>query len=116
MEKSQRLAEFLTRMDAAPPAGNTSEGYELIATTLNQVEDTYTSILPNPSQWMTDGRMYPPMQDSRRPHCHGVVRYRSAKQNTYIADNGAIRICDISGAVRLDKHGFDGRKVSDYEN
>jgi hypothetical protein len=57
--------------------------------------------------------MYPPQRDNRHEvadHSR-VVRYRSRAHNTYIAENGALEITDLSGTIVLRKAGADGRHV-----
>ena len=69
----------------------------------------------DPSKWQSDGRMYPPQDDSERavPEHPNVRRFRSRRHNTYIAMNGALEIRTIDGDVLLSKTGADGRSVWD---
>lgn len=99
----------------ASPAGSESEALELIAVTLAAVEDEMTDVPADPSKWMSDGRMYPPQQDSRRdvPEYTWVTRYRSRGHNTFIAQNGAIEIRRLAGDVLFRKAGRNGRYVWD---
>jgi hypothetical protein len=57
--------------------------------------------------------MYPPSEDSAREVSgrDDLVRYRSRAHHTYIRDNGAIEIRDISGTVVFSKAGADGEGV-----
>ena len=112
--KHERLAEFLKRLEQRPPASNFEEGYDLLCTVLNEVEDEMTSIPFNPDAWQTDGRMYPPQADSRR-EVEGhpkVTRFRNRAHNTFLGENGAIEIqAAAGGAVLFAKPGADQKGV-----
>jgi hypothetical protein len=111
--KNERLKEFFRRLLEAPAATSSEAALELIAATLNAVEDDLTGIPADPERWMTDGRMYPPQPDSRRevPEHVDVTRYRSRAHNTYIRNNGAIEIRDLADQVLFRKAGADGKHV-----
>jgi hypothetical protein len=111
--KAQRLAEFLGRLRWAAPASDAQEAFELVARTLNAVEDEFSGTPFDPSAWQTDGRLYAPQADSRRAVSgrHDVTRYRSRSHNTFIAENGAIEIQTIDGVVLISKPGADGENV-----
>jgi hypothetical protein len=112
--KPERFAEFLKRLGSAPAAGTLDEAYGQLCTILNEVEDLLTSIPFNPERWQTDGRMYPPQEDSiREVEGHPrVKRFRSRRHNTYIGANGAIEIRSAPEAeVLFAKPGADGRGV-----
>jgi len=116
--QAERVAEFLKRLSEARPAGSHDEAFSLVRDTLNAVEDQFSGVAFDPDKHLTDGRLYPPQQDSRRsvPGRGDVVRYRSRGHNTLIASNGAIRIEKIGKGGELsicclDKPGADGRTV-----
>lgn len=110
--KAERVAEFLKRLEAAPPAKSSDEAYALVANTLNGVENELTSIPYDPERWMDDGRMYPPQADSARESpLPDVVRYRSKAHNTLIHVSGAIRIETVGGQCLLNKPGHNGHLV-----
>jgi hypothetical protein len=77
--KEERLQEFYRRLTAVPPLRTRQEAMEQLSTILNQVEDEMTTIPFAPQNWMSDGRMYPPLDDNVRdvPDHPEVKRYRS---------------------------------------
>jgi len=114
MDRQARFAEFVRRMEAAPPATSGDEALILLSRTLNHVESELTSIPFDPDRWLNDGRMYPPQEDNARevPDRPDLKRYRSRGHNTWIMVNGAIRIVGIeTSVVVLDKPGEDGCRI-----
>lgn len=111
--KEERFAEFLSRLNAAPPACTREEAFEFLGKTLIEVEDELTDIPFMPENWQMDGRMYPPHEDSARdvPGRSDLVRYRSRGHHAYIRENGAIEIRDLAGTVIISKRGSDGTGV-----
>ena len=111
--KDERTALFLQRLANASHCSSSREALVLVSSTLEAIEDEFTSIPNNPSLWESDGRLYPPRADSRRVVAGraDIVRYRSRKHSTLIAENGAIKI--IKGSVTcLDKPGSDGLTIT----
>ena len=110
LTKAQRFAEFLRRLGAAPLASNFDEAYRQLCDTIDSVEDEMTSILNDPSQWMTDGRMYPPQFDNMviAPGRPDLKQFRSRRHKTMIANNGAIEIRDLADRPIFSKPGADG--------
>ena len=118
LTQSQRVAEFLKRLNATPPATSHDEAFKLVANTLNRVEDEFSGVAFDPGKHLDDGRLYPPQEDSRRdvPGRGDVIRYRSRGHNTWIGSNGAIHIEKIGKSREpsvccLDKPGADGKTV-----
>jgi hypothetical protein len=113
LAKEVRFKEFLKRLAASPVQSSREEALELLARTLNAVEDEMTDIPNRPEHWQTDDRMYPPQVDNlkkirNRPD---VVRFRSRGHNTFIRDNGAIEIQELRGRMIFQKNGSDGLDV-----
>jgi hypothetical protein len=114
----ERFALFLKRLMASAAATTQDEARTLLAETLNAVEDAFSGVAFDPDKHITDGRLYPPQDDSRRDVLgrNDVVRFRSRGHNTWIASNGAIRIEKIGktgepSVCCLDKPGADGMTV-----
>lgn len=105
-------------MKSNPAATSFASIREQVSDTLNKIEDDYSGVPFNPNTWLTDGRMYPPQDDAMRDvkDRPDVKRFRSRNHNTYLAQNGAIRIeVATTQEVVLDKAGHDGRRVFDDE-
>jgi hypothetical protein len=109
--KEQRLREFIRRLRAAAPAASFEDARRLVEKTLNAVEDEMSGMSFNPEKWQSDGRMYPPQDDSERavPGRPFVRRYRSRGHNTFIGTNGALEIRTVDDEIVLTKAGADGR-------
>jgi hypothetical protein len=119
LSKQERLEEFYRRLNAAPPADSFDSARKLVDDTLTAVEDELSG-LPNepPDEAVKTDRMYPSKDDNIHavPGRAAVRRLRSLRQNTYIADNGAIRIESVVApgedpVVYLEKPGKDGGHV-----
>jgi hypothetical protein len=120
--KAQRLAEFLSRLSAAPPAQSYEEARPQVEAIMNAVEDELTDIPFHAAARQSDGRMYPPLDDSEKPSGNtGFRRFRTKWHNILYGTNGAIRIHRAptlpdewtSGVVILDKAGLDGKRLQD---
>jgi hypothetical protein len=73
--KAARLRVFQQRLSTAIPARSFDEAYGQICRILNQVEDEFHNRPFNPSNAMTDKRLYPPLWDNifpepKRPNVH----------------------------------------------
>jgi GGDEF domain-containing protein len=112
--RDERLKEFFRRLAERLPAASRDDAFNLLTATLNEVEDELTRIVYNPESWAMDGRLYPPLPDSRRSveGWQDITRWRSKGHNTFIRDNGAIEIVRIpDGTVVFQAVGQDGRGV-----
>ena len=109
---------FFERLEAAPPASTAGEALDLLARTLTAVEDEFSGIPFRPELSQTDGRMYPPQEDSR-VKCPGKLslrKYRSKGHYDFFGLNGSIRIETLDAEILLDKPGQDGRKAGELED
>lgn len=112
--KRHRLEEFVRRLSALPAASSHDGALYQIETTLNQVEDELSGVPFDPANWRTDGRMYPPQEDSAADvgGFPEVTSYRSRKHETFVAQNGALEIRDLqANEILLHKPGADGKGV-----
>ena len=108
------MEELFRRLAQRLPVSSGEDALAVLVSTLNEVEDEMTGIPYNPDSWATDGRLYPPLPDSRRPVSGrpDVARWRSKGHNTYIRNNGAIEIARVpDGLVVFEAPGRDGRGV-----
>ena len=124
LPKWARLEVFYHRLRINPIAANGLEAMQFIADILRAVEDEFSGVPYDPAESGTDGRLYPPKEQYRRPKEErpGVRCYFQVAHKTLIADNGAIEISvrsvhgnDYVDSVELDKAGADGRTVSEYD-
>jgi hypothetical protein len=107
LSKQERFRIFLERLEAASAAGSADEALVLIHNILNAVEDEFSGVPYDPLRWETNGRMYPPQEDNLRsvPNRPSLRRYRHVNHNTFVGENGSIRIETIQDEVLLDKAG-----------
>lgn len=114
MGKKGRLLLFYQRLLEAPAASTYDEAYELICKALDAVEDEHSGVPNTPSNWLTDGRLYPPQPD-RSYAVDGfpdVVWYKSFGHSTYIGSNGAIEVKIVAtNEVDFTKPGANGKGV-----
>ncbi len=110
--KEGRLAEYFKRLAEAPAQGTAAEAQGLLARLLIAVEDEMTEILNDPTQWATDGRMYPILEDNWEEADGGGWAGRSRGHRTIVGANGAIEISRKSdGKVEFWKLGADGKGI-----
>jgi hypothetical protein len=115
LPKAQRLQIFFERLQVALPADSAEKALELLATTLNCVEDEFSGIKNRPESWQSDARMYPPQLDSRvkNPQSRSTWKFRNKGHYTFIGNNGAIRIETVEGDLLFQKAGHDGLFVDE---
>ena len=105
---------FFERLGELPPAASHDEARQLVAGTLNAIEDEHSAVPFDPRQWRTDGRMYPVQDDNAAdvPGHPQLTSYRSFRHETLIRQNGAIEIRIVgTKEVVFEKPGLDGRGV-----
>ena len=114
LSKEQRLKLFFERLSEAPVATSAEEAFQLLAETLNRIEDAHSGVPFDPSNWQSDGRLYPPQEDSKRSvdGRENLHRYRSRGHNTFISSDGAILILDLSKNVIFEKSGRNGESIT----
>jgi hypothetical protein len=114
LSRPERFTKFIERLNSAPATASAKDAYQLVCDTLNGVEDEFSSIPYDPNKWQSDGRLYPPAEDSVRTEGlpAGVLRYRSRAHNTYVDANGAVRIDEVNGPCVLNKPGHNGDTIS----
>lgn len=115
--KRERLAEFLHRLQAAPPAASAEEALDLVNRTLNEVEDELSGIPRVPdaaTRLHTGGRMYgpDPAFASSWKERSDLVRYAHTEHDTLVQANGAflIRLRRPPRVLRS-RPGADGQEV-----
>lgn len=111
--RSERLVMIFDRLGRAAPARTQAAALQQLSEIINGAEDASSGVSYDPEAWSVDGRIYPPMPDSRRevPGYAGIARYRTRKHNVYIAGNGAIEIQRLDDIVEFAKPGADGHGV-----
>ncbi|HEY3763132.1 MAG TPA: hypothetical protein VGN23_15410 [Verrucomicrobiae bacterium] len=117
LSKAKRLQKFLKRLKAASPANSADAAFDLLAETLNAVEDESSGVPFRPEIWETDGRLYPPKEDSRVkcPERPSLRKYRNKGHYNYIGLNVSICIETLDSKILLDKPGYDGRKTYELD-
>lgn len=101
------------RLERQPAATSDVEAYKLLCQVINETEDEITGIPYDPSAWMTDGRIYPPLPDSeRRSGISGVRRFVTKGHEALIGSKGGILIRQKhTGEVEFSKAGADGKTI-----
>ena len=113
MTKDERLAEYFRRLAAAPAEPTATGAKILLARLLIEVEDTMTEIPNDPSQWATDGRMYPILEDNWEELQGAGWLGRSRGHRTLVGVNGSIEIRRKSDdKLEFAKAGADGKGVA----
>lgn len=113
ISRKERLAEFFRRMMLAEPQDEFETAYRLLCDTLTEVEEEHSGVPNHPEDWRTDGRMYPPQEDSFQDveHFPDVVGMGTRGHTVYIGPNGSIEIRVRGAEVVLEKPGADGKGV-----
>lgn len=112
LTRAERLALFIERLAAEPPASDAHAALNQLRRVLNEVEDEHSGVPYQPANWLRDGRLYPPMDDRVHPvrELPGALIAFSLAHTSYFGVNGAIRVYDARRyRVILDKAGADGK-------
>jgi hypothetical protein len=96
MTKQQRLDEYYNRLRGQPLSTTAEEALERLERTLIEVEDDLSGIPRSnpPLREISDGRMYPPLEDNifRKPD--GSISARTKGHNIEIGKDGSVIIRD----------------------
>ncbi|MNE67148.1 hypothetical protein D3C80_1627410 [compost metagenome] len=113
ISRQERIALIFERLSAASPCSTAEEMFDVLSTIMNDVEDAHSGVPADPSNWRTDGRLYPPQEDERQADpVPGVRRYRSKGHWTDISEDGALRIMRRpDGPVELTKRSATNTEV-----
>jgi Domain of unknown function (DUF4157) len=91
----ERLAEYYQRLLAKPKAKNAEEGLRQVRGTLDEVEDQLSGVVkkdPPPPPNMSDGRMYPPLDDFVVRHPDGRITATTRGHKIEIGADGEVVI------------------------
>lgn len=91
----ERLAEYYQRLLAKPKAKNAEEGLRQVRSTLDEVEDQLSGVVkkdPPPPPNMSDGRMYPPLDDFVIRHPDGRITATTRGHKIEIGADGEVVI------------------------
>ena len=118
LTRAERFDRFIQTLAESSVASSEPDALSLLSVVLNRSEDAHSGIAFDPSTRGTDGRLYPPQEDSRHSDSASpeVARYRTRAHNVLIGTNGSITIRNASpleAPSLLRKPGSDGRFVED---
>lgn len=93
MDLHQRLAEFFKRLEAAPPAANAREAFDLVCRLIEQVEKEFCPLpAQDPPPLDLTGRMYPPQGDHIKRLSNGLIIARTRRHRIFCRPGGGISI------------------------
>jgi len=93
MDLHQRLAEFLKRLENAPPAGSAQEALALVCRLIEEVEDEFCPVpRQDPPPLVTTGRMYAPREDHVKRFASGLIIAEARHHRIYCRVDGGISI------------------------
>ncbi|HBI42958.1 MAG TPA: hypothetical protein DDY78_08885 [Planctomycetales bacterium] len=97
MTKQQRLEEYYNRLQGQQPSTTAEQALDRLEQTLIEVEDDHSGIPrsdPPPPRNTTDGRLYPPLEDSIIRNPDGSISATTKGHNIEISSGGSITIRD----------------------
>lgn len=116
--KKERLDELFRRLRERHPFGSLSDARSALEAIMREVEDELSGVpeAKDPTTALNDGRMYPPHDDYLvETGTSKVLCFKhKARNRTYLASNGAMRINGPNGNSFIDLKGSDGRCVADF--
>jgi hypothetical protein len=115
--KKERLDELFRRLRERHPFGSLIEARSALEAIMREVEDELSGVpeARDPKTALNDGRMYPPDDEFLiETGTSEVLCFKHrARNRTYLASNGAMRIDGADGNSFIDLKGNDGRSVAE---
>jgi hypothetical protein len=113
LSKQARLNLFYNKLMLADHCSSYDEAYILLCKILNDVEDEFSGVNYNLTKSLIDGRLYPPMIDSRRVYKEreDLICFRNKANYTFFSEDGAITITTISGEIVVEKKSKNGQRI-----
>jgi len=96
LTRQSRLLAVFQRLGSTPRATNAEGAMAQMNATLEAVEDTYSGVprSPNPSAKVSDGRMYPALEDNIRRSADGTITATSRGHVFTYGPNGSITVTE----------------------
>lgn len=109
LTRAERIAKFYEALRVQAPASSAEEALARVRGTLDRIEDAFSGVpkaSPPPPPGMSDGRMYPPLDDFVTRNPDGSISARTRGHNIEIGKDGSTKIVDRkSGKVEFEQPG-----------
>jgi hypothetical protein len=112
LSKPLRLKLFFEKLEQAPPCGSYEIAYNLLCKTLNEVENEYSGVKDDITNYMNDNRLYPPLEDSimNYKNREDLICFRNKRNYTFFSKTGSITITDFSYKILFEKADIYGKR------